>query len=199
MQVVDNQAGVDEAGCGSLIGPLVAAAVVLPPHFDLTGVVDSKRLTPNRRIAVYDRIVSKAQVGVGVVTLDEINSLAFGNVRRLVFQRALQTLCDTHTPASIVVDGTQFFDGFREIPFELIAKADASHASVAAASIVAKTTRDRMMRDLCVANAPDAALYHWATNMGYPTAAHLKAIRDHGVTMHHRVHFGPCARAMKAA
>ena len=198
MQVVANEAGVDEAGCGSLIGPLVAAAVVLPPEFDLRGIADSKKLSASRRNALHDRIVAGAQTGIGVVTLDEINRIPFGDARRLVFQRAVAALCEKEPPASIVIDGTHFFDGFRAIPYELIAKADATHASVAAASIVAKTQRDRMIVDLCTTNAAADAVFHWSSNMGYPTAVHLAAIRENGITMHHRKHFAPCARATKA-
>lgn len=190
LTVVVNEAGVDEAGCGSLIGPLVSAAVILPEQFDTTGLNDSKKLSKKKRDALFARINDAAAVGVGIVTLDEINRESFSWARRTVFTRALANLAAT--PRSIVVDGTHFFDGYDDIPFKCEAKADATHASVAAASIVAKCTRDEMVKNVCAANQESAERYGWMTNMGYPTKAHKDAIREHGCTPYHRIKFSPC-------
>lgn len=190
MKCIADEAGVDEAGCGSLIGPLVAAAVILPDDFDVRGLNDSKKLSKTKREALYERIMSSAHVGVGVVELDEINANRFSWARATVFQRALQEL--SKRPTSIVVDGPHFFDGFDDIPFQCRAKADAEYASVAAASVVAKCTRDAMIMSLSDAYTVDAERFGWRSNMGYPTRAHLQAIKIHGPTSHHRINFSPC-------
>lgn len=184
------EAGVDEAGCGSLIGDLVAAAVVLPDGF--VGVVDdSKKLSVKKRDALATQIEREARVGVGVVTRAEIDAHPFGWARRTVFLRALDALGEP-LPTSIVVDGTQFFDGYRSVPYVLEAKADAKYASVGAASIVAKVTRDRSVHELCNAQPELAERYGWRTNMGYPTKAHRVALVAHGPSDHHRRSFRPC-------
>ena len=195
-------AGVDEAGCGALMGDLVAAAVCLPDAFDTTGIADSKRLSAKKRNALCARIRRDAHVGVGVVTLDEINATCsapgkgFGDVRRLVFQRAVAALVGSVTPTKIIVDGTGFFDGHADIPFECVARADATYSCVSAASIVAKTLRDEAVLRVCECDAALAERFGWPQNKGYPTAQHLAAIRAHGITAHHRASFGPCARAL---
>lgn len=186
------EAGVDEAGCGSLIGDLVAAAVILPADFvHASAIRDSKRLAPTKREALAEAIETAARVGVGVVTRAEIDAHPFGWARRTVFVRALEALGEP-LPDSIVVDGTQFFDGYRDVPYVLEAKADATYVSVGAASIVAKVWRDRSVRALCASDDALATCYGWKTNMGYPTQAHLAALRTHGVTQHHRRSFKPC-------
>ncbi len=195
MIVVAGEAGVDEAGCGSLIGNLVASAVILPDEFELDGVKDSKKLSGKRRKRVYDRIVAQARVGVGVVTREEIDQFSFAWARREVFVRALDGLA-TPSPSSIVVDGNGFFDGYNDIPHECRVKADTTHASVAAASIVAKVVRDAQITALCEVNADLSDTYGWKTNMGYPTKKHLDAIKTHGITPHHRLSFGPCKRGL---
>lgn len=190
LSVVVDEAGVDEAGCGSLIGPLVAAAVVLPETFDATGLADSKKLSKKKRNALLESIRSEAKIGIGVVSLEEINTNSFGWARRTVFLRALDDL--SHSATSIVVDGTHFFDGYQDIPHSCIAKADATHASVAAASIVAKCTRDSMVVAVCEEHPTLAAQFGWKTNMGYPTKAHKDALVSHGCSFFHRTSFAPC-------
>jgi ribonuclease HII len=190
MQVVEYEAGVDEAGCGSLIGNLVAAAVILPKDFDLNGVNDSKKLSAKRRSNLYDRIMRSAKVGIGTVTREEIDCHSLGWARRIVFIRALDSLqC---TPGSIVIDGNGFFDGYNNVPFECVVKADSTHASVAAASIVAKVTRDAQIHALCQSESQIAETYGWVSNMGYPTRQHINAIRANGTTLYHRMSFAPC-------
>ena len=192
---IDGEAGVDEAGCGSLIGDLVAAAVILPSGFDIDGVCDSKKISEKKRSLIAERIMREATVGIGIVTLEEINSHPFAFARRQVFQRALENLALKAVPSSIIVDGTQFFDGFRDIPFECVARADAQYASVAAASIVAKTHRDAQIHALCDAAPELATRFSWRSNKGYPTAAHLVALKEGTVSRYHRTSFGPCQGA----
>lgn len=186
-------AGVDEAGCGALIGPLVASAVCLPDDFDTSGIKDSKKLSEKKREVLSARIRDCAHVGIGIVTLDEINSQPFGDLRRRVFERALLDLFShAPLPSRIIIDGTGFFDGLADIPFECVAKADTMFACVSAASIVAKTVRDGLIKELCEANESRARMYGWSGNKGYPTREHLRAIREHGITDHHRSSFKPC-------
>ena len=192
-------AGVDEAGCGTLVGELVAAAVCLPTDFDVTGIKDSKKLSKKKRDALCDRIRKHSYVGVGIVTLDEINAQPFGEMRRLVFERAVRKLLSTARPSEIIIDGSGFFDGIDGIPFQCIVKADAQYPCVSAASIVAKTVRDTLIEELCDHDSDNAAKYKWRKNQGYPTREHLDAIRQYGVTSFHRTSFGPCRRAQDAA
>lgn len=185
-------AGADEAGCGTLIGELVAAAVLLPDGFDATGVKDSKKLSPKKREALCARIRAHAHVGVGVVTLEELNAASFGELRKVVFERAVKDLLRQITPAKIIIDGSGFFDGVDDIPFECVVKADDKYACVSAASIVAKTVRDGLVAQLCEEAPEDAAKYDWLQNKGYPTKRHRDAIRQHGITRFHRIKFRPC-------
>lgn len=189
-------AGVDEAGCGTLIGPLVASAVCLPEGFDASGIKDSKTLRAKKRSELCAHICKDALVGVGIITLDEINANPFGQMRKLVFERAVHNLISQTLPSKIIVDGTGFFDGVENIPFECIPKADAKHLCVSAASIVAKTVRDNMVDELCDHDKTNAIKYGWSKNKGYPTQQHLLAIRDHGITVHHRRSFKPCQEAL---
>ena len=150
-------AGADEAGCGTLIGELVAAAVLLPDGFDATGVKDSKKLSPKKREALCARIRAHAHcVGVGVVTIEELNTASFGELRKAVFERAVKDLLRQVTPARIIIDGSGFFDGVDDIPFECVVKADDKYACVSAASIVAKTVRDGLVARLCEEEPDDA-------------------------------------------
>ncbi len=189
------ECGVDEAGCGSLIGDLVAAAVILPPVFDHALLRDSKKLSAARRERAYDALLkSDAHIGVGVVRLDELNASSFGWARREVFQRALRAL--PVRPDAILVDGNGFFDGFEGIAHRCVVKGDSLHLSISAASIVAKVSRDASITEICNADPESAAIYGWASNMGYPSAHHLRAIKERGIDGRHRVKFRPCAAAL---
>tara|TARA_B110001450_G_scaffold238724_1_gene245968 strand:- start:478 stop:1098 length:621 start_codon:yes stop_codon:yes gene_type:complete len=193
MQAVPHEAGVDEAGCGSLIGDLVAAAVVLPCDYDTTGLNDSKKLSEKKRNAMGQKLRNEVSFGVGKVSREEIDANGLAWARRVVFTRALDALVQINTPASIVVDGTGFFDGFGDIAaWKLEAKADSQYASVAAASIIAKTERDLDIQKLCDAYPEFAGKYGWRNNKGYPALVHKNGIRDHGITSFHRRSFAPC-------
>ena len=177
-------AGVDEAGRGPLAGPVVAAAVILDPDRLPEGLADSKSLSAKARDRTIEAILTSAQTGTGLATVEEIDRLNILRASHLAMCRAVAAL--PVAPDHALIDGNL-------IPQELtcgaeaIVKGDARSASIAAASIVAKVTRDRIMVELAQ-HYPD---YGWERNAAYPTKAHLQALRDFGVTPHHRRSFRP--------
>ena len=180
------EAGIDEVGRGCLAGPVVAAAVILPEDFDLPGLTDSKQLTAHRR-EYYDLTIREKAiaVSVGSATVEEIDRLNILGATFLAMERAIEGL-EPH-PEYLLIDGNRFRSHL-EIPYETIIGGDGRVAPIAAASIVAKVYRDRLMARL----AEKYPEYHWERNAGYGTAAHLAAIRSHGLTPHHRRTFAPC-------
>ncbi len=172
-------AGVDEAGRGALAGPVVAAAVVLPPESDLYGVNDSKRLTEAQREALFPRIVKSAlAVGIGVGKPELIDSRNILNATLAMMARAIENL--RMEPAVVLVDGRDRVESrFRIIP---VIGGDRKSLAVAAASIVAKVTRDRLMRRL----HGRYPVYNFLENKGYGTPEHLEAIERHGMIPEHR-------------
>lgn len=165
---------------------MVAAAVILPEDFDLPGLTDSKQLTAHRREDYDLTIREKAiAVSVGIATVEEIDRLNILGATFLAMERAIEGL-ETH-PEYLLIDGNRFRSHL-EIPYETIIGGDGRVASIAAASIVAKVYRDHLMAHL----AEEYPEYHWERNAGYGTAAHLAAIRSHGLTPHHRRTFAPC-------
>jgi len=176
-------AGIDEAGRGPLAGPVVAAAVILDRKNIPHGLDDSKKLTPDAREEAYERIMNAAVVGVGDATVDEIDLLNIRQATHLAMARALRAL--------IVVPGFALVDG-NDPPAlpckcETIVDGDARSLSIAAASIIAKVTRDRLMRVLHSCHPH----YGWLTNKGYTTEEHLRALDAHGPCEHHRRSFAP--------
>jgi ribonuclease HII len=194
--------GVDEAGVGALMGVMVAGAVALADGFDTTGLCDSKKMSAAARARQCERIRAACHVGVGVVTNEEIDVLGMAKCRRLVLHRAIDALVEASDGARlrhIVVDGT-LFEPYGDVPHECVPKADETVPAVSAASIVAKHTRDSLVTDLCAREPQLAERYGWAKNMGYPSPAHLAALRAHGpVPTHHRMSFKPCQRSSYAA
>ena len=172
--------GVDEAGRGPLAGPVCAAAVILPVDLEIEGLNDSKKLSDARRRALYDVIVEQAVAyGIALVdekTIDEINIL---QATFLAMGRAVEQLAVT--PDLALVDGNREPD-FGEIPVRTIVKGDSRSASIAAASILAKVTRDRFMEE------QDALYpqYGFAVHKGYGTRAHYDALREYGPCPIHR-------------
>ena len=172
-------AGLDEAGRGCLAGPVVAAAVVLPPQFDLPGIRDSKKLTESQREALFDAIVaSAADYAVGSASAREIDDGNILQATRLAMTRALEALAIP--PDFVVVDGN--FSIPVLLPQRSIVKGDDRCLSIATASILAKVTRDRWMREAAL-EFPE---YGFARHKGYGTRQHLEALRTHGPCPLHR-------------
>lgn len=177
-------AGIDEAGRGPWAGPVVAAAVILDRHALPEGMNDSKQLSMKRREALYDLIRQSADVGVGIGTVDEIDTINIARANDLAMERAVAELATR--PAFLLIDGRWVPRGL-DLPARAIIKGDTRSLSIAAASIIAKVERDRIMRDLAVQH-PE---YGWERNAGYGTPEHRRALDGHGVTAHHRRSFRP--------
>jgi ribonuclease HII len=176
-------AGVDEAGRGPLAGPVVAAAVILPPEVAVDGARDSKQLSARAREALFGRILEAARgVGVGAASVREIDHLNILRATTLAMRRALARLPEV--PGQVVVDGLPV----RNLGWdhEAVVDGDDLVHSIACASIVAKVIRDRLMRRL----AGRYPGYGWETNMGYGTPRHVAALEGLGPTPHHRTTFG---------
>jgi len=186
-------AGIDEAGRGPWAGPVVAAAVVLDrpslPEELETGLDDSKKLTRPVRARLYDLLMDHAAVGVGAASVDEIDALNILAATLLAMRRAVDAL--PIRPDHAIVDGNRAPD--LGIPHRCIVGGDGRALSIAAASVVAKVTRDCIMADLAAVH-PE---YGWDRNAGYGTKQHNAALQTHGVTRHHRRSFAPVARLLK--
>ena len=188
-------AGVDEAGRGPLAGPVVAAAVVLCKPRP-AGIDDSKKLTPETRELVGARIRRRCAFGMGVVEVGEIDRLNIFHATMLAMSLAMERLCEALgiDCAQVLVDGNLTPHGRRaewRWPARAIVGGDAREPAIAAASILAKTHRDRLMRDYHQAHPH----YNWASNKGYSTPDHLAALRQHGPCPLHRKSFAPVAQA----
>jgi len=172
-------AGVDEAGRGPLAGPVVAAAVILPTALRIPGVIDSKLLRPAQRIAAFNRIIEQAvAIGLGVVSAAQIDAMNIYQASKLAAQLAVQQLC----PApDFLLTGALPLDSVG-IPFQAIIKGDLQSQSIAAASIVAKVTRDRIMASY----DQDYPQYDFIHNKGYACPKHLDAIAEFGASTLHR-------------
>ncbi len=178
--------GIDEAGRGPLAGPVVAACVVLPTRFTVQGVGDSKQLTPLQRERLFPQIINHARgVGLGIVEPAEIDRINILNATHLAMRTAF-----TNLPTGLWCD-LALIDGLpvRDFPIShwAIVKGDSRSLSIAAASVIAKVTRDRIMDDLH-ASYPE---YGFAQNRGYPSPAHLEALARLGPTPEHRRSYKP--------
>lgn len=187
--------GIDEAGCGPWAGPVVAGAFIFlqPDEVDnciLSLIHDSKQLSPARREKAYAQLVRLAAVrfGIGQASVEEIDRLNIGQATRLAMQRAVSQL--GILPAAALVDGIRKPD--LRCPVTPVIKGDQISYSIAAASIIAKVSRDRIMAEL----DQDYPLYGWAKNAGYGTARHQEALILHGVTPHHRRSYAPIAKLL---
>ena len=184
-------AGVDEVGRGPLAGPVHAAAVILDPARLPPGLDDSKKMSETRREKAFDAIMASAiAVGIGVASVEEIDRINILAATMLAMRRAVERL--TIRPVHALVDGNKV--PALPCPAEAIVKGDSKVLSIAAASIIAKVTRDRFMSEL------DAACpgYGWARNKGYGTADHMAALARLGPSMHHRTSFAPIAQLRQA-
>jgi len=180
--------GIDEAGRGPLAGPVVAAAVVLPIGYELPGLNDSKKLTARKREQLFEELMADARVlkCVATATVQEIDELNILRATHLAMARAAQGLPE---PADFcLIDGLPV-PGF-PLPSANLVKGDARSLSIAAASILAKVTRDRYMCELA-AQYPQCGCERHA---GYGTKAHMQAIHKYGITPHHRRSFAPVAQ-----
>lgn len=178
------EAGCDEAGRGPLAGPVVAAAVVLPPDYRNDILNDSKQLTERQRNLLRADIEANALAwAVAVVSPEEIDRLNILHASTHAMCLAVQQL-QGPKPDFLLIDGNRFYNE-TDIPHQTFVKGDATFMSIAAASVLAKTHRDEIMVKL----HEEYPAYGWDRNKGYPTAAHYEAIEKHGVTPHHRRSF----------
>ena len=174
------EAGCDEAGRGCLAGPVTAAAVILPPDFSNELLNDSKQLTERQRDRLRPIIEREAVAwAVAMVSPQEIDHMNILRASITAMHRALDQLLVR--PEAILVDGNRFYP-YHDIPHTTIVKGDGKLMSIAAASVLAKTHRDELMRQL----DEEFPQYGWAKNKGYPTPDHRAAIAAHGVSPHHR-------------
>lgn len=185
------EAGCDEAGRGCLAGPVVAAAVILPPDFSHPDINDSKKLSEKKRNYLR-KVVEESAVAYAVAIVDAeiIDSINILNASILGMHRALDQL--SVIPDFVLVDGNRF-KKYGLIPHKCIIKGDGIYASIAAASILAKTYRDELMERLHL----EYPSYGWAKNKGYPTAVHRNAIEQFGITDFHRKSFSLTNRQLK--
>lgn len=181
-------AGVDEAGRGPLAGPVAAAAVILPRGFACPGLDDSKKISAKRREALYLRLTQNPEVlwAVATASCGEIDRLNILRATHLAMRRAVESLVPP--PDHCLIDGLPV-RGF-PLPHDAIIKGDGLSLSIAAASIIAKVTRDRMMREL----DREFPQFGFARHQGYGTKEHLEALRIHGPCRHHRRSFQPVAQ-----
>ena len=175
--------GIDEAGRGPLAGPVVIASVIMPANSMIEGVNDSKKISEKKREKLYDQILEEAvSYGIAIIGQDEIDEINILNATKKGLTVSLQEL--TEKPDLIVVDALNGIDTMG-IPYESIIKGDAKCYSIAAASILAKVTRDRIMREWDKIY-PE---YGFEKHKGYGTAAHIAAIKEHGLCPIHRRSF----------
>ena len=198
---VTNIAGIDEAGRGPLAGPVVAAAVMLPPEYLgysssienfsssnsayppynlIDGINDSKKISPSKRERLFDEITSKYLYSVGIVEAAEIDEINILEATKKACKIANDGLI--YKPEIVIIDGNM---KFTEKNFVSIVKGDTKSHVIAAASIIAKVTRDRIMHNL----HQDHPEYNWLSNSGYGTKEHMEAVKLYGLTPHHRISF----------
>jgi len=180
-------AGVDEAGRGPLAGPVFAAAVILDDMSPISGLADSKKLSPKKRDLLYDIIKARALCfSVAMASVDEIDQLNILQASLLAMQRAVKGL--RLKPMKVLVDGNRL--PVLDMRAEAIVKGDSKVASISAASILAKVERDRW----CVEIDSQYPLYGFAIHKGYGTSVHLNALKEHGPCALHRSSFAPVAQ-----
>ncbi len=190
--------GIDEAGRGPWAGPVVAGAAILTPACLgadwVAGLDDSKKIRPARREKLFDLLLGEAATGVGSASVAEIDSLNILQATMLAMARAVENLVRDHgvTPGLALVDGNR--PPVLACPVQCVIGGDRKSLSIAAASIIAKVTRDAIMADLALAHPQ----YGWQKNAGYGTQEHRRALAANGVTAHHRRSFAPIRRILEA-
>lgn len=176
--------GVDEAGRGPLVGPVVAACVILPVNYELEGLNDSKQLSEKKRDLLFDIIMKDAiSVGVGIVEADMIDKINILEASRLAMKLAIENM--DVKPEFVLSDAMKLNN--IDIPYKDIVHGDALSLSIAAGSVIAKVTRDRMLYEL----DKEYPEYGFAKHKGYPTKAHLEAIKKYGLIDGYRKSYGP--------
>ena len=186
-------AGIDEAGRGPWAGPVVAAAVIFPRQslnpMLLDELDDSKKLSAKKREQLFPEIMQWGKVGVGLASVEEIDQINILQATFLAMQRAIDDL--PVSPQTLLIDGNQTKNF--AIPTQLIIQGDSKSYSIAAASIIAKVTRDRIMQALSC----HFPVYGWQKNAGYGTSHHHLAMQTHGITIHHRRSFRPVRQLLE--
>ena len=177
-------AGVDEVGRGCLAGPVFSAAVILNNKINKKNIKDSKKISFKKRILLFEYITKNSIYAVGIATVDEINKINILNASLLSMQRALNKL--KLKPSVVYIDGL-FAPKDIKIKYKTFIKGDEKIASIAAASIIAKVSRDLFMIKL----SKKYPKYNWHNNFGYGTTDHLTGLKKYGVTKHHRKKFKP--------
>lgn len=181
----ENVVGCDEAGRGPLFGPVVAASVILPHDFVLEGLNDSKKLTEKKREEYYPIIMENAlAVGISIVSAKEIDEINIYEASRQGMLRAIDSM--NVEPDYIITDAMPL-DGFTDIPHEAIIKGDAKSITIAAASVIAKVTRDRLMYE----EDKKHPEYEFAKHKGYPTKKHIELLNKYGIIDGYRHTYGP--------
>ena len=177
------EVGCDEAGRGCLAGPVVAAAVLLPDYFNNKTLNDSKQLSKKKR-EILEKIIKDESIsfGIGVVSPKEIDKINILNASFLAMHRAINQISNKYE--LLLIDGNRF-NKYKKVEHKCIIKGDAKYMSIAAASVIAKTARDKIMKDL----SQEFPQYSWETNQGYPTKNHRKSIEKFGANKYHRKSF----------
>lgn len=182
-------AGVDEVGRGPLVGPVVTAAVILPLNYQLDGLTDSKKLTEKKRDIFYDIIMQDAvAVAIGIKDNNVIDEVNIYEATKLAMVEAIDKL--SVKPEHVLIDAMPLDIS---IPHTSIIKGDAKSLSIAAASVIAKVTRDQMLIEL----DKKYPMYNYKKNKGYPTKEHLEAINKYGINEYYRKTYGPVREVLK--
>ena len=182
-QGIELIAGVDEVGRGPLVGPVVAACVILPKKFDLDGLTDSKKLSEKKREMFYDKIMDQAiSVGIGIIDEKVIDEVNIYEATKLAMKEAIDNL--VIKPEHILIDAMPLE---LDIPTTSIIKGDLKSITISAASVIAKVTRDRMLDEL----DKKYPMYGFKSNKGYPTKRHMDAIDEYGIIDEHRKSYAP--------
>ena len=184
-------AGVDEVGRGPLVGPVVAACVVLPDNFNLDGLTDSKKLSEKKRDFFFDEIKKQALgIGVGIIDEKKIDEVNIYEATKLAMKAAIDDCLKNCKIEHILIDAMPLQ---LDIPTTSIIKGDLKSITISAASVIAKVTRDRMLDEL----HEKFPMYDFKKNKGYPTKKHLEAIEEYGILPEHRRSYGPVKKYLE--
>lgn len=187
----DKIAGCDEAGRGPLFGPVVCASVILPHGFVLEGLNDSKKLSEKKREEYYPIIMEKAiAVGISIVSPEEIDKI---NIYEASRQGMLRAIGNMKIKPDYIITDAMPLDGFTSVPHEAIIKGDAKSITIAAASVVAKVTRDRIMYE----EDKKHPEYEFRKHKGYPTKKHIELLNKYGIIGGYRVTYGPVKKLLE--